>query len=193
MGFVIGELHILDNRHTAVMLLNRWCWFGLCSMALLIGEIGSAAGQVSELEAKAEFLFRLARFVDWDPEEAAKPFLIGILGDPSFSKTVQQVVKGRTIAGRPIQVVDASSFGGLKSAQVAFVPGSSRRHLSALMKECPRSGTLVLGESEAFLKAGGMISMVVTRLGKIRLTARSETLEASGLRISSKLLRILQH
>ena len=93
--------------------------------------------------------------------------------------------------GREITVRFADNAKALTATDVVFVSGANRRRLSGVIVHFSETSILTLGDSEAFLKAGGMISIVVSRSGKIRLGAEREALGKSKLKVSSKLMRIL--
>lgn len=149
------------------------------------------SAEVSESEAKAEFVFRIVQFIDWKSGEASGEFSIGVIGDPKFATTLRQVLIGRKVEGRPITVNFSDSAKELSAADVVFVSGGNRRRLGGVITNLSKTSILTLGDSDAFLKAGGMISIVVSRSGKIRLGAGREALDGSKLKVSSKLMRIL--
>ncbi len=176
----------MDRGASALPIGSIWL------LSLLLLPVGyEARGAVSAAEAKAEFVFRIVQFVDWDVKSGDKQFEIAVLEDEGFVRVLSKVVRGREIKGLKISIRRIEESADIGEARVVFVPGTNRRTISNFIKGDLRKDLLTLGESEAFLKAGGMVSIVVSRVGKIRLASHRETLERAGLKISSKLMRIL--
>jgi len=161
----------------------------LCLVTFSAPRVISA--EASESEAKAEFVFRIIQFIDWEREETSGGLSIGVIGDSDFATILRQVLVGRKVKGREITVKFADNAKELSAADVVFVSGTNRRRLGGVLAGFSEPSILTLGDSDAFLKAGGMISIVVSRSGKIRLGAGRKALGNSKLKVSSKLMRIL--
>ena len=167
-------------------LVILWAW---CLVTATCPSLKAA--EVSESEAKAEFVFRIIQFIDWEPNSTSGDFVVGVIGDSDFAKVLERVLVDRKVKGKRISVRLAAKIEDLPTAEVVFVTGSNRRRLRAALGKPAVPARLLLGDSDAFLKEGGMISIVVSRSGKIRLGAGREALENSKLKVSSKLMRIL--
>src|ERR1700733_7984663 len=86
------------------------------------------AQQLDEYRVKAAFLYNFAKFVDW-PAEAfptpGDPFAICVLGEDPFGRSLDDVIAGRAITGRPVivrRISDARQTGG---CQILFIPSSA--------------------------------------------------------------------
>ena len=164
------------------------------AFALLVGALFGVPriqAAVSEAEAKAELVFRIVQFIDWEIRPADESFVIGVFADSEFEEVLKKSLDGRMIEGRKFSVKVMEESSELAKARVVVALGANRRRISRFFDFGISPAVLTLGDSEAFLKAGGMISMLRSRAGKIRLSARSELLKGSGLKVSSKLMRIL--
>ena len=75
-------------------------------LALLAAALACAEGTpVDEYRLKAVFLFNFARFVEWQPEafgDARDPFAICVAGANPFGSSLDDEVRGKTVASRPI-------------------------------------------------------------------------------------------
>ncbi|MGZ3158782.1 MAG: YfiR family protein, partial [Burkholderiaceae bacterium] len=76
-------------------------WMGLVALAL------AAPGVVesSEYAVKAAFLFKFGAYVEWPPgtfDTPKTPLVIGIVGDDPFDGTLDSIVTGHAIEGRPV-------------------------------------------------------------------------------------------
>lgn len=145
-----------------------------------------------EYKVKAVFLFHFAQFVDWPadnfPGERA-PLVIGVLGEDPFGVYLDQVVAGEVINDRPLEVRRFSRPEDVTNCHILFVNGEGQVQLRSLLKVIENRAVLTVGDSPAFIRAGGMIRFF-SQNSKVRLQINPEAARASGLTISSKLLRL---
>jgi hypothetical protein len=146
------------------------------------------AGRPSEYEIKAAFLLNFTKFIVWPESSAAAgtPFGICIAGENPFGRTLHQLVDNETVEGRPITV---HSWPGppASSCNIMFA-GKSDRDVAALLSELPE-GVLTVGESDDFLKQGGMIALAVENR-RVRFDVNARAAAQAGLRLSSRLLNV---
>src|SRR5580704_16141058 len=78
------------------------------ALALIVASLAAADGTpVGEYQLKAVFLFNVAKFVDWPPQafgDARDPFTICVAGDNPFGSSLDDAVRGNTVANRPISI-----------------------------------------------------------------------------------------
>ena len=148
-------------------------------------QLMAASPQAAEYEVKAAFLLNFTRFIEWPPADrpADAPFGLCVLGEDPFGTVLDQLVEGERVDGRRLvvrRVREASN-----SCDVLFFPKSeSSRGLSEM-----RQGVLTVGESEDFLRQGGMISFIVENR-RVRFDINLRAASRAGLQISSKLLNV---
>ncbi|MCI4348028.1 MAG: YfiR family protein, partial [Thermoplasmata archaeon] len=76
-------------------------------IALDLGAAEVRAKLTREYDLKAAFLFNFAQFVEWPPgafPEASSPFVMCILGDDPFGKSLDEIVAHEAIRNRRIVV-----------------------------------------------------------------------------------------
>src|SRR5262245_48029693 len=117
----------------------------------------------SEYQVKAAFLLNFARFIDWPaaPATPSAPFVIGVFGADPFGQALDQIVIGKTIGKRPLQLLRTSDPAGLRSCNIVFVGSSEARHIAEIAKNLGDSSVLLVGESEGFVTRGGIINFVL--------------------------------
>src|SRR5581483_1788756 len=97
--------------------------------AILPGMAFPQSQSVSDYQVKAAYLYNFAKFVEWPSESFASPttaFRFCVLDDLSFESALNQIVKGKTIAGRPVEVARAHSAEQRRSCHILFVNSSQR-------------------------------------------------------------------
>lgn len=161
-------------------------------MLLLVPEKISAQSNVSkEYQIKAAFLFHFAQFIEWPPMNPTNtaPFRIGVLGDNPFGNSLDEIVKGETIANRAVSVVYSQRPEDLKNCQIVFVSKSEKGHLSHILSELNGEKILTVSECDNFNQFGGVINFYIED-GKVHFEINPDAAERENLKISSQLLRL---
>jgi hypothetical protein len=70
-----------------------------------------------------------------------------------------------------------------------FIPGDNEDRLRSTISALKGKSILLVGEASDFIRAGGMIRFVIEG-GTVRFEVNQNSAERSGLKISSKLLRV---
>src|SRR3989442_1769046 len=135
----------------------------LALVAALWLRAGAAHADVSpEYKLKAAVLFNFAKFVEWPPKAFAdekSPLLIGVLGDNPFDDALDEIVRGRTINGRPVVVKKSKRVEDLMSCHVLFVSASEKGRQGQILAGLGGLNTLTVSDTDGFLAQGGVIQM----------------------------------
>jgi hypothetical protein len=143
-------------------------------------------------QVKAVFLFNFSQFVDWPAASFADgraPLVIGVLGSDPFGAMLDEIVRGETVNGRPLEVrrYDAVEQIG-DPCHILFVGRSQDERLDAVLAALKGRSVLTVGDFEGFARRGGIIRFVTVG-NKIRLRVNLAAAQDAKLTISSKLLR----
>ncbi|PYT15211.1 MAG: hypothetical protein DMF51_07165 [Acidobacteria bacterium] len=128
----------------------------------------------------------------WPPETFARQdalFVVGVLGNESFSVVLDQVVRGKAINGHPFDVRRLRSPEEAAACQMVFVGAQETRLLPALFKAVRATAVLTVGDGESFTRQGGIMNFVV-RDNRVRFEVNTDAAGRAGLSISSKLLQL---
>jgi hypothetical protein len=147
-----------------------------------------------EYQVKAAFLYNFTKFVEWpaDPQPQG-PFRLCVVGSDPFGGSLEAIVRGETVAGRPL-VVDRVDNDGqplekVRSCHVLFISRSERERLRQILDTVAGGAVLTVSDIPGFLDAGGQIELVLVGT-KVRFAIEPAAAARSGLKISSKLLRL---
>ena len=147
-----------------------------------------------EYQIKAVFLYNFPQFVEWPaaafPKDAS-PLVIGVLGDDPFGPYLDDIVRGEQVNDRRLTVQRYDTPKDISACQILFVSRSESRNLERTLATLKGTTVLTVSDADGFAERGGMIQLV-TEKGKIHLKINVEAARASGLTISSKLLRSAQ-
>jgi len=153
-----------------------------------------AATSYTEYQVKAAFLYNFARFVDWPADafrESESPFRIGIFGENSFGTTLEQLVAGKNVKGRPLTVVRFERVQDIEDCQILFVGAGQVGRISQVLAKVGTSAILTVGEVDGLARRGGIINFVL-RENRVRFQVNVDAAERAHLRISSKLLKLAE-
>lgn len=150
-----------------------------------------------EYDVKAAFLYNFVKFVEW-PASAFRddrsPFEICVYGTDPFGESLDGVVKGETVGGRGLAIRRPSHLAGgasFEGCHVLFIAGSERERAPEVLAALGSRPVLTVGDSDGFLRAGGMINFVLDE-GRVRFLINQGAAERARLTISSKLMRLAQ-
>lgn len=151
-----------------------------------------ASAQTPEYDVKAAFLFNFAKFVEW-PGSAfdgdSAPLTICVYGEDPFGPALDAVVQDERVGERSLLVDRPDGLDDLNACHVLFVSRSEKDRLGKVIARVEGKPVLTVADMDGFLRAGGVINFILER-SKVRFLIDQEAAERSGLRISSKLMRL---
>lgn len=169
--------------------LQIWLRGTLGLMVFLGGVCGAEAP--TEYQVKAVFVYNFSHFVEWPPQAFGAPnvpFVIGILGGDPFGARLDEAVRGEQIAQHPLLVRRFRTIGEIGDCQILYIDRSEGAQLQQILTALDHRHTLTVSELDGSSERGVMIQFT-TENNRIRLRINVESARASGLTISSKLLR----
>ena len=144
-----------------------------------------------EYDLKAAFLFNFSQFVEWPRDafpQTNTPFVIGVLGEDPFGKSLDEIVANELARGHQIVVRRYRDVGQISACHILYVGASETPRFDSIFEFLRGKTILAVGEAERFTTRGGMIGFEVED-SKVRLKINFEAAKAARLTISSKLLR----
>ncbi len=125
--------------------------------------------------------------MEWPKHKHAPdaPFAICIVGNDPFGATLDQTLQGEQVNGRRLVVERVLRF--QQSCEVLFVAKSETNVTPILAETSP--GVLTVGETDDFLKQGGMINFALENR-RVRFDVNQRAVAQGSLQISSRLLNV---
>jgi len=159
-----------------------------------------ADGATSSSRVKAAFVCNFTQFVTWPADASANDggqFVLGVLcganadggDDDAFCDTLTRLAAGKSAAGHPIAVKRVTTPEDAAACQALYVPPSQDDRVAAVFAAIGRRAVLTIGDSDAYVAAGGIIRFVPAG-GRVRFEVHTAAAAAAGLRVSSKLLKV---
>lgn len=168
---------------------------GLLLALLLLGLRVAVAADVPpsrEYQIKAAFLYNIPKFVEWPADSFADinaPLVIGVLGVNPFGDQLEVIVRNRKINGRSLIVKQVETVEEAKATHLLFVSSEASQRFWLMRKELADSAVLTVGESAAFIAAGGGIRFIPVG-DKLSFEINMQAAEQAHLKISSQLQKL---
>jgi len=146
----------------------------------------------SEYQVKAAFLVNFPKYAEWPPEafaETNSPIVITVLAETNVAEEVQKAIRGRAVNGREIVLQRLASGAEPGVCHILFISAAEQRHSPALLAKLKNASILTVGESEDFLRSGGIINLA-RQDQKIALQVNLKAAGRARIKISSKLLTV---
>jgi hypothetical protein len=183
----------IDRWAERILKMLFRAWF-VVSALLFAGGLNLPAQTAAGYEVKAAFLYNFAQFVEWPTNafaDAQSPIVIGILGEDPFGASLNEIVRGENVNGRPLAIAHYQRVEDIKACQILFISQSESRRLEEILASLKGRGILTVGDIDGFAKRGGMIRFVIEN-NRVRFRIDVEAAKAANLTISSKLLRLAE-
>lgn len=149
---------------------------------------------MEEYQVKAAFLYNFAKFIEWPAEvfrTPRDPMVVCVLGNNPFGGALEDVIRGKSIEGRPFAYRPVADGTSAQGCQILFVPNAESRHFRSIQGELKNVGILTVGEAPGFASDGGVINFKLDD-GRVRFEINLDAAERRGIHISSKLLSLAQ-
>lgn len=163
----------------------------VASVLFDIGAAEARAKPTREYDLKAVFLFNFAQFVEWPPDsfpEASTPFVIGVLGDDPFGKSLDEIVANEVIRKRRIVVRRHRDVQEISICHILYIGASEAPKLNHILAALDGRHILTVGDTDLFTTHNGIIQFRLVE-NKLRLRINVEAARMAKLSISSQLLR----
>ena len=158
----------------------------------LSGMHARSAAPAGEYQVKAAYLFNFGQFVEWPAaaySSPTAPFVIGIVGEDPFGNVIDDIVRGESLAGRPLVVKRFKSAEDVAGCNILFIGRSEAPRIERTLQALRGRHVLTVTD---FTGAGSDAAIIAlkTENNRIRMRINVEEARANDLVISSKLLRL---
>jgi hypothetical protein len=153
-----------------------------------------AAQEDLELKIKAAFLFNFAKFTTWPPAklgDAGDPLLLCVQGGSAIGAALQDMVRGRSVSGRTIDVLQSPRPEELRRCHIVYLSAADDSRVAQTLDALASHGVLTVHEADA-PQPGGVIRFFLNDAGRVRFEVNVRAASREQLALSSKLLEVSQ-
>ena len=161
------------------------------TLALVFGAVSAEAEEELENRLKTEFIERFTQFIEWPAESAQvqEPFVIGIYGRTSLARDLRELTRRQPIKNRAGKLVQLDSLDEIADCDVLFIADSEAPELAQILARTEGRPILTVADSPGFARRGVLINFV-RESDRLRFEVNTSAVARSGLRFSSRLLRL---
>jgi hypothetical protein len=145
-----------------------------------------------EYQVKAIYISNMAKFTHWPADTLAgsgDEFRLYIMGEYRFGSSFAPLV-GQIVHDRPLSVLKLENWEDIPSdCRILFLGISDKEEMNRVLEKVEGKPILTISDEDGFTTAGGMIELF-TSGKKIRFRINQTAAENTGLKISSKLLKL---
>ena len=172
---------------------NRRQWMTCAAVAILLVPAPAAAQRPdsSEASVKTAFLYNFTKFVEWPDAafaEPSAPFVVCAFAEAAFRGELEAILQNEQVRGRQITIAPAA-LEDPRGCHIAYFAGGETERQLRMLDAVKRLPVLTVGEGRRFLEHGGQIAFLLEN-DRVRFAISRRAVEAAGLTVSSKLLRV---
>lgn len=153
-------------------------------LALLLC-VAPALGQHTKVQAI--FLFQFARYTSWPKDDVGNSFIISIVGSDEMATELRRMTEGKSIGGRPIDVVTSSSPRNLPKSEIVFLGGKFGSNAKSVINNQYGHPVLIVTQGGGMCVYGAGVTLVPSG-DNVTFEASKHNLEKCGIKMSPKVL-----
>jgi YfiR/HmsC-like len=153
------------------------------------GAANAADSAEVETRLKVAYIYNFARFVEWPLRASSGPVRIGVLGHGDLGAPLEEVIRGKSANGRPIEVALINSAAEADCCQILVIERSEYIHVGEIVQALAGKPVLTVCDVGRGLHDGVMIAFQLVE-ESVRFQINQEAAEHAGLKISSQLLKV---
>ena len=146
----------------------------------------------NEYAVKAAFLFHFAQLTNWPSgtlQHATDQFTFCTTGKDPFNGTLETILSGKMVKEHAVRILHLKDLSGVEGCQVLFIGVSDSAHLTALIANLRNLPILTTGETDEFVRLGGMIGLRREQ-DRLRFDINVQAAEKCNMTFSSELLSL---
>jgi hypothetical protein len=135
----------------------------------------------------------LLKFVRWPSDTRPGPFLVGIAGTDSDEIVVREVLSGRMMLGRPVQIRMVQRIEDMKRCHLLYLGRTLGARLREILPQLAGGGVLTVAALPGFGAMGGMVELTgANSIGSSKgVVLNAEAAQRSGFSFGSGLLAVV--
>lgn len=141
-----------------------------------------------ETDLKAAFLFNFTKYIEWQLPPSETEFTIAVVGPSDIDEALKEISGTKMVDNKRIVIRHFDKLDQITPCQVLFISRRSKIKLADILARAGK-GVLTVGEEAGAARSGTIFDFI--RVGdKLKFEVNTVALSASGLKISSQLLRL---
>jgi hypothetical protein len=149
----------------------------------------------NEYSLKAAYIYKFSQYTDWSSNASTDSFRIVILDNEEIYQSIKKIAEVYKVKDKPIAVYQYQSLAKvlpdsyLEKIHMLYADNSVGQDMVRKLCQSKSKSTLLIGENEDFISAGGHISFY-REDNKIKFKINSSLINNNYFKINSQLLRL---
>lgn len=148
-----------------------------------------AVSEYPEYQIKSAYLEKFSRFVEWPSQNQGRPFTVCVFGRNPFDRYLEDLVATARFNDRPTRFKWARKIEEIAEPDLLFISSSESRRVEEVLGTVRGRPVLTVGDTPGFCEKGVLINLYKTE-GMVRFEVNEREAVASGLKFSSKILKL---
>ncbi len=170
------------------MIKRKWTYCLLFFSFVFLQQ--ARAQKYTEYELKSAFIYNFTKFVEWPNEKSheSNTFKIGIIRNNTMKIVLNEMMKGKKINGRTVEIIYIKNISKIPDCQILFIDKVDNSELIKILEKTKNQPCLTIGNHlDFFCQQGGIINFT-PKYYSYRFEINNQQAEWVNLKISSKLL-----
>jgi hypothetical protein len=160
------------------------------AVLMLTATSAHAASDSTSLAAlKAAFLLNFAKFAEWNTLQQETTIILCVLDDERVGAALVESVRGQKVESHKLEVWRLKVDDSLPACHLVFAAGSDPRQVMTRIGRVKDLPVVTVSDARGFAESGGMVEFFQEE-GRMRFAVNIETVQRSGVRLSSRLLNL---
>lgn len=158
------------------------------ALVLMLALASASYADLKEDQVKAAYLYQISKFVFWPPNlDEAQNFTVCQLGPDSYSGNLNKM-NGRSVAGKPINVIQINSLDQANDCQLLILSEPDRISSRALEKRLKQTPILTVVDGQKNHKKGMVVFVIEDQ--RVRLHINLNLAKQARLTFAANLLEV---
>ena len=179
-----------------LLVFNFFNLMNICRLLLmLVLSVASLCvqGESVEYRAKAAFMEKITRFVNWPAISSVRnnaiPFRLCVIGKNPFGGELQEMVTISRIKEKTTELVFLDNGGIVSRCDMLFIARSKQQNLKSILEQLNASPVLTVADTSNFVSQGVMVNFIY-KDNRIHLEINTQAAKLANFKISSRLLKL---
>ena len=158
------------------------------ALVLMLALASASYADLKEDQVKAAYLYQISKFVFWPPNLDESPeFTVCQLGPDSYSGNLSKM-NGRSVAGKPINVIQINSLDQAKTCQLLILSEPERINSKKLAQTLKQSPILTVVDGQQNHEKGMVVFVIENQ--RVRLHINLNLAKQARLTFAANLLEV---
>ena len=139
-----------------------------------------------EYTIKALFVYNFTKYIEWNEQSLPQQFRIGVYGESEISEKLSQIVKGKKLYNRTIELKALKTIDDAAGYQIVYIVKDQGTALQILLDKYSGTEMLLITEEKNMGIKGAGIN-IIEKDQRMKFELNESAIKKSGLKVSSQL------